>query len=116
MAVTNIAVRQSKEFGGQGAESARITAAKGSLWLTSPTLDRLLQVNPGSLVVIRKIAVGERPVGVCFGAGSLWVANSNDGTVMRIDPANGRVLATIRVGGTPFDMTFAHHLAWVTIL
>jgi YVTN family beta-propeller protein len=121
MAVTRIdtstsAVRQSKKFAGQGADSARIIAAKGSLWLTCPTLGRLLQVNPGSLVVIRKIAVGEQPVGVSFGAGSLWVANSNDGTVMRIDPANGRVLATIRVGGTPFDMTFAHHLAWVTIL
>ena len=110
------AVRQSRFFKGQFADSSRITAAKGSLWLTSPPFNELLQVDQGSLSVTRKIDVGARPVGVSFGAGSLWVANSSDGTVMRIDPANGRILATIRVGGTPFDLTFAHHLAWVTIL
>ncbi|MGZ4392105.1 MAG: BTAD domain-containing putative transcriptional regulator [Gaiellaceae bacterium] len=111
------AVRQSKEFNRPPSpDSSRITAAKGSLWLTLSPFNELLQVNQDSLAVIRKLRVGVRPVGVTFGAGSLWVANSSDGTVMRIDPANGRILATIRVGGTPFDLTFAHHLAWVTIL
>jgi len=108
-------VRQAR-FAQQPPDSSRITVANGYLWLTSPPLNELLRVDPGSLAVTRKIIVGSRPIGVSFGAGSLWVANSSDGTVMRINPASGRVLATIRVGGTPYDLTFAHDLAWVTIL
>jgi YVTN family beta-propeller protein len=103
------------EFSGSP-DTSRMVAADGSLWVTSAPQDQLLQIDPATADVVRKITVGDRPTGVTAGAGSLWVANSGEGTVTRINPTDGRILATIHVGGTPYDMTFAHGLAWVTML
>ena len=90
-----------------------IAAGAGGIWATSTTDDQLLRIDPETVVVTRRVRVGDRPNGVTYGAGAVWVANT-DGTVSRFDPGT-RHVTKIHVGGSPAGIAFARGRVWVSV-
>ena len=90
-----------------------IAPGAGAMWATSPTDDELIRIDLETVVVTRRVRVGDRPNGVTYGAGAVWVANT-DGTVSRFDPVTRRV-TTIRVGGSPTGIAVANGRVWVSV-
>jgi len=70
------------------------------LWLNDFDADLLYRIDPSSLKVVAKIAVGPNPGGLAVDPknGAIWVSNHRGGTVDRIDPATNRVVKSIHVG------------------
>jgi virginiamycin B lyase len=75
-----------------------LAVSPAGIWLSDFDASLAYRVNPSSLNVQAKIAVGLNPVGVAAGDGAIWVANHRGGTVTRIDPATNKIVATIAVG------------------
>jgi len=90
-----------------------IARGAAAIWATSTTDDELVRIDPETVVVTRRVRVGDRPNGVTYGAGAVWVANT-DGTVSRVDPGSRRV-TKIRVGGSPTGIAFARGRVWVSV-
>ena len=98
-----------------GADSAVVTAAFGSIWVTSSGEAKIYRVNPVSRKVIATIGVAATPRFTAAGEGSLWVLSQSDGSVARIDPVRNKVVATIQaqVPGAGGDIACGGGLVWV---
>ena len=98
-----------------GAESSVVTAAFGSIWVTSSGEAKLYRVNPVSGKVIATISVAAMPRFTTAGEGSLWVLSQSDGSVARIDPTRNRVAAAIQVHvpGAGGDIAYGGGIIWV---
>jgi YVTN family beta-propeller protein len=70
------------------------------LWLNDFDANLVYRIDPASLKVVAKIAVGPNPEGLAVDPmdGAIWVANHRGGTVDRIDPATNKVVAKVAVG------------------
>ena len=98
-----------------GTESSVVTAAFGSIWITSSGEAKIYRVNPVSRKVIATISIAAMPRFTTAGEGSLWVLSQSDGSVARIDPTRNRVAATIQahVPGTGGDIACGGGIIWV---
>lgn len=98
-----------------GAESAVVTAAFGSIWVTSSGEAKIYHINPVSRKVIATIGVAATPRFTAAGEGSLWVLSQSDGSVARIDPIRNKVVATIQaqVPGSGGDIGYGGGIIWV---
>jgi YVTN family beta-propeller protein len=81
-------------------EDGGFTANKQGLWLNDFNTSVLYRVDPVSLKIVTRIAVGPNPNGIAVDPENhaVWVANHRGGTVARIDPATNRVVAKVAVG------------------
>ena len=81
-----------------GAHAGFVTLAGNHLWIPDFMGARqVVELDPVSRQILRRIPVGSAPISISFAAGSGWVSNTGDGTITRLDPATGRTLATISV-------------------
>jgi YVTN family beta-propeller protein len=90
-----------------------ITPAAGALWVSSE-LGNLYRVDPATMAVVAKVAVGENPLASTVAGGQLWVPNIDSGTVSVIDPATSTVTRTETVGPSPIAVAATPDAAWVT--
>jgi virginiamycin B lyase len=84
------------------APGAGVRAGLGSVWVTAPSVDQVLRIDPLNGSIVGKIPVGRGPRFLAIGGESVWVQNNGDGTVTRLDGA-GRVKATTPVSLSPID-------------
>ncbi|MEO6820987.1 MAG: YncE family protein [Candidatus Nanopelagicales bacterium] len=83
-----------------GAHAGFVTLAGNHLWIPDfMGAHQVVELDPVSRQILRRIPVGSAPISISFAAGSGWVSNTGDGTITRLDPATGRTLATISVPG-----------------
>jgi YVTN family beta-propeller protein len=90
-----------------------ITPAAGSLWVSSET-GFVYRVDPATMQVRSKIAVGQNPLASTVAGDQLWVPNIDSGTVSVIDLASGRVSSTEAAGPSPIAAVVSAGSAWVT--
>ena len=90
-----------------------VAAGAGAVWVTDELGDRLVEIDPTTNRITRRIPVGRGAGGVAVGAGSVWVAGAIGHTVTRVDPASGRVAATIRVAASPHALAVGDGAVWV---
>jgi streptogramin lyase len=64
-----------------------VLAAYGRVWVTAWEAGRLVEVDPHSLQVLRRIPIGSRPTGLHAADGGLWVGFGRKATaIARVDP------------------------------
>ena len=69
-----------------------VAAAFGRVWVTAWEAGKLVEVDPRSLRVVRRIAIGPRPTGLHVAGGALWVGFGRSATeIARLDPTSGKV-------------------------
>lgn len=90
-----------------------ITPAAGSLWVSSET-GFVYRVDPATMRVQSRIAVGQNPLASTVAGNGLWVPNIDSGTVSVIDLASGRVSSTEAAGPSPIAAVVSAGSAWVT--
>ena len=78
-----------------------------------PGPNTAVAVDPLSLDVVRRVRIGDSPVGVAVVAGGAWVINGNDETLSLVDSARGEVVRTIAVPGTPSDIAVDRGTLWL---
>lgn len=99
---TTIVVDPSKNavVGSLEAEGLAFGVGFGSVWLGSnggaPT--EILRVDPHTLAIQARIAVGNGGAYITTAFGAVWVSNMDDGTISRIDPTTNTVTNTFRLG------------------
>jgi virginiamycin B lyase len=67
-----------------------VTPDGSSLWVSEED-GSVAQVDPESLRLVRRVAVGRNPLHTAVVGGALWVPNVDDSTISRIDRASGAV-------------------------
>jgi ABC-type transport system substrate-binding protein/class 3 adenylate cyclase len=90
-----------------------VAVGDGSVWVTLPDRGEVDQIDPASMTVGDRIAVGADPSGIAIGAGSVWVTNGGSSTVSRISPDTNSA-ATIDVPGGPTGIAVGRGGVWVT--
>jgi streptogramin lyase len=83
-------------------------AGDGAVWLTYPSSDVVLRIDPNTKKKAT-IPIRAEPSGIATSPGAVWVADLSGPSVSRIDPATNRVVKTIRVG--PLRMCCAEHMS-----
>ena len=69
-----------------------VAAAFGRVWVTAWEAGKLVEVDPRSLRVIRRIGIGARPTGLHVAGGGLWVGFGRSATeIARLDPKTRKV-------------------------
>ena len=107
------AVVQQVDVGGQ--PTAVISDEELGLWVAVFDTGELVEIDRSSFEVLRRIVVGQGPVGITAGPSMLWVANHEEGTIAKVDPVAGEVVLTVPVGDGPTDLVVANDLVWVTV-
>ena len=90
-----------------------ITPAAGSLWVSSET-GFVYRVDPSTMKVLAKIAVGQNPLASAVSGSQLWVPNIDSGTVSVIDLVAATVTGTESTGPQPIAAVVGGGSAWVT--
>src|SRR5262249_4423278 len=77
-----------------------VIAAAGRVWATVWRDGRLVEIDPATLRVVRRVAVGAYPTSLLFDGDSLWVGFGKTSTdVARVDPRTGSA-KVLDVGAT----------------
>jgi len=100
---------------GPAVTPAAVTAGAGAVWVADVAGNAILRLDPQSLRVLARIAVGDGPVALAVGLGSVWVANNLDGTLSRVDPSTNRVDRTWAVGAWPERVAVGDGEVWVAL-
>jgi streptogramin lyase len=75
-----------------GATPDDVLVAFGRVWVTAWEAGKLVVVEPRSLRVVRRIAIGPRPVGLRALGGAVWVGFGRSATaIARVTPRTGRI-------------------------
>jgi len=101
-----------------GGAPGGLAAGAGSFWLGDVSAGEVWRIQPETLEVEAKIAVGGRVRGAAFGGGFLWVATESG--VVAIDPATNRVTRSIRLGDFesdtgPIGIGYLAGSVWVSV-
>jgi streptogramin lyase len=88
-----------------------------ALWLTCPTENKILRIDPQTNLVVNRIEVSAKPHSIAFGESSVWVLCLAEGKVERIDPKTNKVTKTIElaVPNADGEIAFGENFAWVTL-
>jgi YVTN family beta-propeller protein len=90
-----------------------ITPGSGSLWVSSET-GLVYRVDPATMKVTAKVAVGQNPLASTVAGARLWVPNIDSGTVSVIDLASAAVATTEAAGPQPIAAVATSGSVWVT--
>jgi len=96
------------------AAPSAVAAGFGSLWVTAPTEQKLLRIDPVESSIDDEIPIGAQPGRVAVGGSAVWVVSTLGGQVTRVDPQSGAATQTIRLGGaSAADVAFGSGSVWV---
>jgi YVTN family beta-propeller protein len=87
-----------------------IAAGPDAVWVTGR--DVVMEIDPGSNRVVRRIAI-DSPSGPVLTHDSLWVASEDGRRVVRLDRHTGRREAEVAVGDNPTFVAADDRFAWV---
>ncbi len=76
----------------------RLGVGEGGVWVSSPSSDTVLRIDPDRMKAVATIPVAHEPYDFAIGAGAVWVGTAEG--VSRIDPDTNQVTGTIDVGPT----------------
>jgi len=91
-----------------------IASAAGSIWVVSPSLDRLSRVDPTNGRVLSRIDVCDSPVAVAADETGAWVACSTERALQHIG-VDGTVGQSVRLAGVPSSILLDADVVWVTV-
>lgn len=91
-----------------------LASSGGSIWAGGLTLGDVIQIDPGTGKVVRRLNVGARVFNLASAPGAVWAVANLTSTATRIDTRTGKVTATVRVGNGPYDIEWGFGSAWVT--
>jgi YVTN family beta-propeller protein len=107
---TNAAVG-SKIVGDPDVDS--VAVGSDAVWATSFYGKTLLQIDPATRRVVRRIRLGGQGSGVLVAEGSVWASVYDEGEVLRISPVTGKVVERIRVGAGARELVYDGSDVWV---
>jgi DNA-binding beta-propeller fold protein YncE len=86
---------------GGGTEGIALSPDGRSLWVTARDTGQLMQLDPDSLAVRRRVTVGKVPLRVILSPDGRHAVTSNygDGTISVVRTANARLVQTLQVPG-----------------
>jgi streptogramin lyase len=79
----------------------RMVLLDNTLWVTTIRGGELVQVDPATSSVVRRVTLGEEPEGIAVLDGHLFVVVQAGQALLEIDPADGAALRRYDVGGAP---------------
>ncbi|HZD16589.1 MAG TPA: hypothetical protein VE669_00460 [Actinomycetota bacterium] len=82
----------------------RLGVGGGGVWVSSPSSDTVLRIDPDRMKVVATISVAHEPYDFAVGAGAVWVGTAEG--VSRIDPDANQVTATVDLGPTSGILEF----------
>ena len=84
-----------------GGTPLRMVTLDTSLWVTTIRGGELVQVDPATSSVVRRVALGEEPEGIAALDGHLFVVLQAGKALVEVDPTDGALLRRYDVGGAP---------------
>jgi DNA-binding SARP family transcriptional activator/ABC-type branched-subunit amino acid transport system substrate-binding protein len=87
---------------GNGSKAPAVTPGGGAL----------LEIDPGSGAIERRIPAGRTPSAVAIDPESVWLVDADGRTLLRVVPTS-RVVETLATGATPTDVTVGAGGVWV---
>ena len=93
-----------------------VDVAEGSdaVWVADAATDTVVRVDPRSLAVVARVAVGDGPARLAIASTGVWVANLGDRTLTLIDPATNHATgAPVSLGKEIQDIAVAAGRLWV---
>jgi streptogramin lyase len=84
-----------------GGTPLRMVLLENTLWVTTIRGGELVQVDPATSSVVRRVTLGEEPEGIAAFDGHLFVVLQAGQALVEVDPADGALLRRYDVGGAP---------------
>ncbi len=97
----------------RGAQAWALTFGFGHLWVADAIHESLLEFDPLTGTLQRKLRLDLHPTTVVIGAGSIWVADYDQGLLERIDPRSGASIPIRGVGNGPTAIAVDDRAVWV---
>ncbi len=104
-------VTQTVRLGGAGASA--LAFGRGRLWVADPTAQRVIELDPQTGSVRRRLTLDLRPTALAVGDGAIWVGDYTASLVEQIDTGSGETLATTHVGNGPAALVHGAGGVWV---
>ena len=83
------------------------------MWVAANDRDEVWRLDPRTLKVTARVAVGSAPSTLAADGRRVWVANEAGQTISAIDTSTNHVVQTISVGGEPKQLAVGHGYVWV---
>ena len=84
-----------------GGTPLRMALLDTTLWVTTIRGGELVQVDPATSSVVRRVTLGEQPEGIAVLEGHLFVVLQAGQALVEVDPSDGSLLRRYDVGGAP---------------
>jgi streptogramin lyase len=97
-----------------GESTYGLASSGGSIWAGGLAVGDVVQIDPASGKIVRRINVGSRVFNLASAPGAVWAVANLSSTATRIDTRSGKVTATVRVGTGPYDVEWGFGSAWVS--
>jgi len=104
-------------------DGAVVTRAFDAVWVASrPSRDgkqvpgELLRLDPTTLTVTGRVALGAGPCDMAVAGGALWVAHDGEGSLFQVDPAAVTVTRRLKLGKEVTRLAVAAGALWATDL
>ncbi|MGZ4201289.1 MAG: BTAD domain-containing putative transcriptional regulator [Thermoleophilaceae bacterium] len=81
-------------------DPASVAAGAGGVWITDGSR-RLVEVDPATVTVVKRIDLRHALNGVAAGPRAVWAISGESATVFRLDPSSGAVTARIQLVARP---------------
>jgi DNA-binding SARP family transcriptional activator/streptogramin lyase len=95
-----------------GSAPDEIGFGEGFIWVADSTNRQLIQVNPVTERIVRKISLGSAPGSLAVGFGAVWVIDYSANVVWRVNPLLGRVERSIPIGKWPGTVAVSAGAVW----
>ncbi|MGN6798617.1 MAG: Vgb family protein [Gaiellaceae bacterium] len=83
-----------------------------SVWAAGDAGNDVVQIDPKTNAVVRRVPVPGRPGEVAVGPNGVYVSLFNQPTVLRLDPVSGKIVSRKNVGGGALGITFGAGSVW----
>src|SRR5436189_1417816 len=81
-----------------------VAGSPGAVWVTDAANARLVQIDPATNAVVKRVPTDRAPCELKYAAGSIWVVTQST-RLDRFDPKSARRIASIPTGRTSYDLT-----------
>jgi len=107
------AILQQVDVGGTPTEV--VSHVDHGLWAAVFDTGELVEIDRDSFEILRRVTVGQGPVGLYASRSYLWAANHDEGTIVKVDPETAEVVWTVSVGDGPTELVVNSGSVWVTV-
>jgi virginiamycin B lyase len=91
-----------------------LASSGGSIWAGGLALGDVVQLDPATGKIVRRVNVGARVFNLAAAPNAVWAVANLSSTATRIDSRTGKITATVRVGSGPYDIEWGFGSAWVS--